>query len=339
LEHAYRVSSSADAPFLRMAFATPLGADLKRILFFFLLPAATAFALHATTYYVTVTGLGGEPEYVAQFARWAGDLDRQLKLNGPDARVETLSGATATRQHARETLTQLANQITPDDAFALFLIGHGSFDGTEYKLNVPGPDITAEDLREWLSHIKASRQLVVDMTSCSGAAMPSLAAKNRIVVTATKSGNEKNATVFPRYFIDAFHDPSADTDKNGVITALEAFHYAQLKVTEYFTSEKLIATEHALFSDTGSANAVRDPGPANQQGLLASAFPLLRPPTDIAVVTANPAKQRLISHKDELEAQIDRLKYQKASLPENEYKQQLTVLLLELARTQAEIDK
>jgi hypothetical protein len=33
------------------------------------------------------------------------------------------------------------------------------------------------------------------------------------------------------------------------------------------------------------------------------------------------------------------LKYQRAALSEEEYKQQLTALLLELARTQAEIDR
>jgi hypothetical protein len=169
--------------------------------------------------------------------------------------------------------------------------------------------------------------------------MGPLVAKNRVVITATKSGNEKNATVFPRYFIEAFHDNAADTDKNGVVSALEAFRYAQQKVAAYFTTEKLIASEHALFSDTGSANAVRDPSPQNQQGLLAASFPLLRPPGEIAMAASNPAKQKLISHKDDLEAQIDRLKYQKSSLPDAEYKQQLTSLLLDLARTQAEIDK
>jgi hypothetical protein len=305
----------------------------------FLLLFAAAVSTQAATYYVTVSGLGGEPEYETQFTRWATDLDHQLKLNGPDAHVETLSGAAATRQHVHDVMTQLAAQISPDDAFALILIGHGTFDESEYKFNVPGPDITAGDLREWLNHIKATRQLVVNMTSCSGASMALLAAKNRIVITATKSGTEKNATVFPRYFIDAFHDNAADTDKNGVTTVLEAFRYAQQKIAAYFATEKLIASEHALFSDTGSANAVRDPSPQNEQGLLATAFPLLRPPNELAAAVPNPAKQRLISHKDDLEAQIDRLKYQKASLPETEYKQQLATLLLDLARTQAEIDK
>jgi cell division protein FtsL len=52
-----------------------------------------------------------------------------------------------------------------------------------------------------------------------------------------------------------------------------------------------------------------------------------------------PEKQRLVSKKEDLEAKIDRLKYEKAAMDENDYKQQLTALLLELARTQAEIDK
>jgi hypothetical protein len=250
-----------------------------------------------------------------------------------------MSGATATRQHLHDVLTQLAAEINPDDAFALFLIGHGSFDGSDYKFNVPGPDITAGDLREWLSHIKASRQLVVNMTSCSGASMAVLAAKNRIVITATKSGNEKNATVFARYFVDALHDNAADTDKDGNTSALEAFRYTQQKVAAYFVTEKLIASEHSLFSDNGSSNGVRDPSPENQQGLLAGAFPLLRPPTDSTAARADPAKQKLIKHKDELEARIDRLKYEKSSIPESDYKEQLTALLLDLAKTQAEIDK
>jgi len=40
-----------------------------------------------------------------------------------------------------------------------------------------------------------------------------------------------------------------------------------------------------------------------------------------------------------LEAKIDRLKYRKAAMPTEEYTQQLTTLLLELAKTQAEIDR
>ncbi|MGH9583090.1 MAG: hypothetical protein ACRD4O_09170, partial [Bryobacteraceae bacterium] len=140
------------------------------------------------------------------------------------------------------------------------------------------------------------------------------------------------------YWIDALHDPAADTDKNGTVSALEAFRYARKRTAGYFESEKLLATEHALLTDTGSANAVRDPEPGNRQGLLAASFPLLRPRTETARAL-NPEKRRLVAKKENLEAKIDRLKYQKAAMPEEEYRQQLSSLLLELARTQAEIDR
>lgn len=297
-----------------------------------------ALGANAANYYITVAGLGGEPEYETQFAKWAADLGHQLQSNGTDARVVTLSGTGATRQQVEQALARAASEVTADDAFALFLIGHGSFDGTDYKINLPGPDMTAGELAELLNKIPAQRQLVVNMTSCSGASLAVLARKDRIVIAATKSGTEKNAPVFARYWIDALRDPAADVDKNGTVSALEAFRYADHKTAGYFESEKLLATEHALITDTNKANAVRDPKPENGQGKLAAAFPVLRPHVEIAKNTS-PEKQKLLAKKQDLEAKIDRLKYQKAAMGEEEYKQQLTMLLLELARTQAEIDK
>jgi hypothetical protein len=306
-----------------------------RLLFLLLALSST---VPAANYYVTIAGLGGTPDYDTQFAKWAADLDRELKTNGPDAHVITLSGNSATRQKVQETVSSLAAEVKPADAFAVLLIGHGTFDGTDYKFNLPGPDVTAGELAVWLNRIPARRQLVVNMTSCSGGSLAALAKKDRIVITATKTGTEKNATVFARYWVDALQDPSADTDKNGTVSALEAFVYAERKTAAYFESEKLLATEHAMISDNGSANAVRDPKPENGIGLLAAAFPLIRPESETAK-SLNPEKQKLLAKKEDLEARIDRLKYQKAAMPEDEYKQQLTALLLELARTQAEIDR
>ena len=306
-----------------------------KTLFLFLICLSAA---RADTFYVTVAGLGGTPEYETQFAKWASELGRQLSSNGSGAHVITLSGPSTTRENVRSTLTRLASEVKSDDAFALFLIGHGTFDGVDYKFNLPGPDITAAELKNLLNQIPAKRQLLVNMTSCSGASFASLVRQNRIVITATKSGTEKNATIFARYWVDALSDPAADTDKNGVVSALEAYRYAESKTAAYFDSQKLLATEHPLFSDTGSDKGVRDPKPDNQQGLLAAAFPLLRKQEDNAN-NVGPEKQKLVAKKEELEAKIDRLKYQKAAMPPDEYKQQLTALLLELARTQAQIDQ
>jgi hypothetical protein len=318
-----------------MASAAQMGFGLG--VKFAILLLASALSLHAASYYVTIAGLGGTPEYEAQFQKWAADLAHELRQNGPDAHVETVSGASATRENIKNLFGRLSHSVASDDAFAVFLIGHGTFDGTDYKFNIPGPDISAAELKGLLDQIPAQRQLVVNTTSCSGASLATLVRKDRIVITATKSGTEKNAPVFARYWVDALRDPAADIDKNGVVTALEAFRYSQQKVAAYFDSEKLIASEHALFAESDAKAAVRDPSTENHQGLLASAFPLLRPESGGTVL--NPEKQKLLAHKQQLEEKIDRLKYQKASFTEQEYKQQLTALLLDLAKTQAEIDQ
>ena len=269
-----------------------------RICLIFLCAALSA---HAANYFVTVAGLGGSPDYETQFVEWSQDLSHELSAD-PEGHVTTLGGPGATRQRIEQELSKIAGEAGASDTFALFLIGHGSFDGKDYKFNIPGPDITAAALAAAMNRIPARRQLIVNMTSCSGASMAVLAKKERVVISATKSGTEKNAPVFARYWIDALHDPAADTDKNGSISALEAFRYAERKATAYFESEKLLATEHAMITDTANATGVRDPKPENGQGLLAGSFILIRPRTDGAKALA-PEKQRLVSKKEEIEAE------------------------------------
>ena len=70
-------------------------------------------------------------------------------------------------------------------------------------------------------------------TSASGGSVHALQRQNRTVITATKAGTEKNATVFARYWIEALRDPAADTDKNEVITALEAFKFAERRRSSF----------------------------------------------------------------------------------------------------------
>jgi hypothetical protein len=297
-----------------------------------------AGAARATTFYVTVAGLGGEPDYEQRFSGWAGEIEAILKSAGGDAKIETFKGATATRANVRAALERIAHEAKPDDALVVMLIGHGSFDGIDYKINLPGPDLSATDLAALLDRVPAARQLVVDMTSSSGGAINTLRKENRVVITATKSGTERNATVFARFWVEALRDPAADTDKNETISALEAFHYAQQKVAEYFESQKRLATEHPMLEDTGKGEGVRDPSAANREGLRAAAFPLVRLGAASAIAN-NPEKKKLLAKKDQIEQQIDLLKYNKAALAPDEYKKKLTALLLDLAKTQQELDQ
>ncbi|MEJ7607176.1 MAG: hypothetical protein WKF37_13145 [Bryobacteraceae bacterium] len=147
------------------------------------------------------------------------------------------------------------------------------------------------------------------------------------MITATKSGTEKNATLFPRFWIEGLRDGVADTDKNEVVSALEAFRFAELKTKQFYETAKRLPTEHASL-DGGDVN-----GPLN-----AGRIPLLKIGTT-QLAAQDPAKRALLEKRDQIEGKIDQLKFQKAAIPLAEYRKQLQPLLLELARTQEELDK
>ncbi len=303
-----------------------------------LFAAACAFTLQAeaAVYYVTVAGLGGEPDYEQRFTATARDLDRIFKAGDATAHVYTLTGTQATAAQLKETLEAVSRDAKAEDDFVLILIGHGSFDGVEYKFNLVGPDVTAGEIEAMCNRIPARRQLIVDTTSASGAAIEALARPGRAVITATKSGTEKNATVFSRYWVEALQDPEADTDKSESISAMEAFVYASKKTATFYDSQKRLATEHAVFEDAGHGGPVREAG--NGQGSFMSSFTLLR--IGASQQAANdPAKRALLAKKEELEQKIDALKYQKAAMDPEDYKRQLTAALLELAKVQEGLDK
>ncbi len=292
----------------------------------------------AATYYVTVAGLGGEPEYEQHFTGLAKDLDKLFRSGGAEANVYTLTGEGASRAHLAETIGFVARQANAEDDFVLILIGHGSFDGVEYKFNLVGPDVSGAELAELCDRVRSKRQLIVNTTSASGGSIPALQRPGRGVITATKSGTEKNATVFARYWVEALHDPDSDIDKNEAISALEAFEYAARKTATFYESQKRLATEHSVFEDTGKNEAVRRTSTETREGLLISSFTLLRLGSSQKAAN-NQAKHALLVQKEDLERQIDTLKYQKASMSQEDYKKQLTDVLVKLARVQEELDK
>ncbi|MGH9688413.1 MAG: hypothetical protein ACRD5K_15115 [Candidatus Acidiferrales bacterium] len=295
-----------------------------------------AIPVRAGIYYVTVAGLGGEPDYEQEFTQLASDLNKLLKSTGPDSHVYTLTDTT--RAQLTQTLSQVAAQAKPDDDFVLILIGHGTFDGFQYKLNLVGPDITAQDLAKLCDQIHSKRQLIVNTTEASGGSVAALQRRGRAVIAATKDGNEKNATVFARYFVQALHDPQADLDKNNAISALEAFDYAQRHTSDFYDSQKRLATEHAVFEDTGEHEPVRASSTDTGEGLFLSNFTLIRIGAEQKAYS-DPAKRALLAQKEDLERKIDTLKYHKAAMSQDDYKQQLTQALLDLAKVQEQLNK
>ena len=300
----------------------------------FLLVAMPSFA---SVFYVTVAGLGGEPDYDQRFTATALDLDKVFKASS-DAHVYTLTGAQATKTRLTDTLATIARQAKPEDDLIVTLIGHGTYDGVEYKFNLVGPDISATELANLCDRVRARRQLVVNTTSASGGAIAALEREGRGVIAATKNGTEKNATVFARYWAEALQDPTADVDKSDSISAMEALAYADKKTATFYATQKRLATEHAVFEDTGHGDAVKVSAAEGRESALLQSLTIVRIGAAQAAMS-DPAKRDLMMKKEDLEQKIDALKYQKAAMEPGEYKKQLTAALLELATIQGELEK
>ncbi|MBI1353945.1 MAG: hypothetical protein GC160_06330 [Acidobacteria bacterium] len=275
--------------------------------------------LGAASQFVIIEGLGGAPEYSERFADEAGRVAAAARRSsGDDANVRLLRGPEARLDNLVKVFSGL-QALSPDDSLAVILIGHGTDDGEQYKFNIPGPDITAERLANLLDKIPVKRQLVVNTTSASGGAVDALKGPSRIVVSATKNGRERNATVFSRYWADAFEAPEADQDKNETITVAEAFQFAQAKVAAYFDEAKRLATEHPSI-----------------EGELAESFVLARLGASAEALN-DPALRPLTAKREKLEIAIDELKLQKDAMSEEDYFNKLQALLIDLAEVQAEI--
>jgi hypothetical protein len=87
-----------------------------------------------------------------------------------------------------------------------------------------------------------------------------------------------------------------------------------------------------VLEDTGVKDAVRAPSPENGQGLLAARFPGVRFGR-IQEAMRDPAKQKLLVRKEQIEQAIDKLKYEKAAMPAGRLPQELSALLVELAHS------
>ena len=165
--------------------------------------------LSAESYFVIVEGLGGDPSYQERFSGYAEELEEVCKKTaGDESLVYVLSGETAKRGAIEDLFEQLAGKTQKEDVISLFLIGHGTWDGHTFKFNIPGPDITANQLQKLLDDLPADRQLVAVTTSSSGASIEQLKSDRRIVVAATRSGRERNAPIFPEYWVEALSDRS-----------------------------------------------------------------------------------------------------------------------------------
>ncbi len=294
-------------------------------------------------YGLVIAGLGGEKKYVEQHLAWARGFYEVLKtehgytedrlfllVEDPDA-AGSPPAVKSTLTEIRTALAELARRVRPGDDLFVVLIGHGSATGTGPRLNIPGPDLTANALRDALGEIETRYTVVVNGASSSAPFIDALSGPGRVIVTATKSGAERLSTVFPEHLLDALKAQAGDLDKDGRVSVLESFVYARNKTAEWYEGQGLLATEHALLDDNGDGRGTREPGPGGTDGTLAGRVYFGRWPEDTAG-TGTPGGQALQARMEELRWLIDELRARKEQEDPEEYAARMEELLIELAR-------
>jgi hypothetical protein len=303
------------------------------------LPAFHSLAATNRPTVILVAGAPGEAEFGSNFAQqvqlWKNVCDRA------DARVIRIGLDETNTFDDRDRLQQaLATEETNGIArLWLALIGHGTFDGKEARFNLRGPDVSDSELAEWLKPFL--RQLVViNCTSASAPFLKALSGTNRVIITATRSGNELNFARFGEYFAKSLADSGSDLDKDNQVSLLEAFLMASRRTVEFYKSEGRLMTEHALIDDNGDGlgtpadwfrglhafrkaqdGASLDGARANQIHLVLSVEEQSLPP-------------EVRARRDALELQVEQLREGKGRMDEDDYYRRLESILLELARLQ-----
>jgi hypothetical protein len=280
---------------------------------------AASGGVWASTVTVVISGLGGNQQYTEQFNQYATSIAEEARRVAASPQDVILVRGDSAKKNVIVSLLENLPVSNSPEVFVMYLIGHGSIDNQQFKFNIPGPDITGEELAEALANLNASQQLVVISSSASGAMLETLAAPNRVVITATKNGKEKNAVRFTEYMVNALTDTAADLNKNESISAQEMFSYAQSATENYYTKEKLLAPEHARI-----AGELADQIEVARYGVL------LEKKDDIA-----PA---LLARRQSLSNEINSLKARKDEVDEDTYFDTLQELMLELADIQRSID-
>jgi hypothetical protein len=286
---------------------------------------------------VLVIGAPGEPEYATQFSN-AATLWKEAAAKGG---LETITiGETKDNpdEDRQRLLGVLMNEVaTPAGELWLVMIGHGTYDGHSAKFNLRGPDISATDLAEVLKPCRRPL-VVIQCASASGPFLKALSAPGRIIITATRSGSEVNATRFGNYLARAIADPAADLDKDGQTSLLEAYLAASHRVEESYKEQGRLMTEHALLDDNGDGfgtpaawfhgvRAIKSAADGKSiDGVRAHEVFLI--PGKVERDFSPQARAR----RDELEQKLSTLRLRKTTMNEDEYYHQVEGVLVEMAR-------
>ena len=301
------------------------------------------------THAIIVVGLGGSVEYRERFHSQAVALKTALtERHGIPAEnvvylgerpedVPDVIAHKSTRANLFRVLGEAGAHAQSMDRLLMVLIGHGTSDRNEAQFNLPGPDLTPSDLQAGLIPFPTQTLALVHTGSASGGFLTPLSGPNRIIITATRTGRERNATEFPQFFVGAFTEEGADLDHDERISLLEAFLYARQEVERLYEEQNELLTEHALLDDNGDGEGSHDAGLTGPDGPLAATFRLGASASTAAQAPDDPELARLYEERIAIQERVGQLRAVRDSMEEDAYLAEMEDLLVELALKTREI--
>lgn len=294
-----------------------------------------------------ISGLGGSPELTERFHSYMLDTRSALveQFNIPASQVTLLGGSkkrlgehvrqVSTADNIRAAIADISRKIGAEDDLYIFLFGHGSFDGNNALLNIPRRDLKDIDYASLLNTISARSIVFVNTASCSGPFLKTLSGENRVIITATQSGRERNDTRFPKFMIEAFNSAAADLGKDGRLSVMEVFRYAASATVKEFVEANHLITENALLDDNGDGKGttIKSIENAADGALAMTLFFDNREALPIAA-----GNIVLAAEKEQIEESIRSLQRKKSQYSDAAYLDLLEPLFVRLARINDQIE-
>ncbi len=313
---------------------------------------------------IVLVGAPGTDEYGATFRSWSArweEAAKRAEINctvispvpvAAKAAFETTTSEKTTPETAppvtdlqrlREAIAS-ASEVKSEEPLWIVFIGHGTFDGRTASWNLQGPDVSAEQLAEACKRLQRPLAIVA-CASCSAPFINALSGTDRVIISATKDGNQIQYSRFGEAMSLAISTLEADINRDGQTSLKEAWLFASRRTAEFYKTEGRLATEHSLLDDNGDSQGIRSElyegdrivanveKPQEVDGPLAARWSFVRSEEERRLTP----EQR--QSRDTLEIQLEELKRRKETMAESEYLIQLEVLMLPLAELYKSVDQ
>jgi len=226
-------------------------------------------AADGKTYAVVAAGIikdvaqrASKDKVVADFRRFllgpAGvEPNHLVVLTGPGSFVQDANGE-ATAEGLRSTLESFAGRLKQTDRFIFYYGGQANVVAARLRFNLPGEDIEAEQLAEWIKKVRAGDVLIVLDCPGAGLAVEALTGPGRVILCAARA-DQVYSTRFGEFFVPALSKKQCDTNEDGLVSVLEAFTWTCRQLDRLYSGQNLVETEIPLLEDDGDGVPSQQP--------------------------------------------------------------------------------